>query len=97
MILKKTYKDKTEEEEELCDKKNAHAVPLASARQRPENQKENPAGHSAERTVEGQEGPTRPGFTVHSPRAEGLGQVKVSSTLHLVPCAQKRQKPVKPV
>ena len=27
--------------------KNAHAVPLASARQRPENQKENQAGHSS--------------------------------------------------
>ena len=33
--------------------KNAHAVPLASARQHPENQKENQAGHSPERTVEG--------------------------------------------
>ena len=33
--------------------KNAHAVPLASARQHPENQKENQAGHSSERTVEG--------------------------------------------
>ena len=32
----------------------AHAVPLASARQHPENQKENQAGHSSERTVEGQ-------------------------------------------
>ena len=39
-------------------KKNAHAVPLASARQHPENQKENQvenqAGPSAERTMEGQ-------------------------------------------
>ena len=34
--------------------KPAHAVPLASARQHPENQKENQAGHSPERTVEGQ-------------------------------------------
>ena len=30
--------------------KNAHAVPLASARQRPENQKENQAGHSSEQS-----------------------------------------------
>jgi len=29
-------------------------VPLASARQHPENQKENQAGHSSERAVEGQ-------------------------------------------
>ena len=28
-------------------------MPLASARQHPENQKENQAGHSSERTVEG--------------------------------------------
>ena len=34
--------------------KLAHAVPLASARQRPENQKENQAGYSSERAVEGQ-------------------------------------------
>ena len=34
-------------------KKNAHAVPLASARQHPENQNENQAGHSPERAVEG--------------------------------------------
>ena len=34
-------------------KKNAHAVPLASARQHPENQNENQAGHSSERAVEG--------------------------------------------
>ena len=34
--------------------KPAHAVPLASARQRPENQKENQAGYSSERAVEGQ-------------------------------------------
>ena len=40
------------EEEELRIK-NAHAVPLASARQHPEIQKENQAGHSSERTVEG--------------------------------------------
>ena len=32
----------------------AHAVPLASARQHPENQKKNQAGNSPERTVEGQ-------------------------------------------
>ena len=31
----------------------AHAVPLASARQHPENQKENQAGHSSECAVEG--------------------------------------------
>ena len=47
-------------------------MPLASARQHPENQKENQAGHSSERAVEGQEmnkGPAtlqqcakRPGF-----------------------------------
>ena len=37
--------------------KNAHAVPLASARQHPENQKENQVGHSSERTVEGQTNP----------------------------------------
>ena len=30
-------------------------MPLASARQHPENQKESQAGHSSERTVEGQE------------------------------------------
>ena len=34
--------------------KNAHAVPLASACQHPENHKENQAGHSPERAVEGQ-------------------------------------------
>ena len=33
--------------------KNAHAVPLASAREHPENQKENQASHSPERAVEG--------------------------------------------
>ena len=33
---------------------DVHAVPLASARQHPENQKKNQAGHSPERTVEGQ-------------------------------------------
>ena len=33
--------------------KPARAVPLASARQHPENKKENQAGHSSERTVEG--------------------------------------------
>ena len=37
--------------------KPAHAVPLASARQHPENQKENQAGHSSERAVEGQSKP----------------------------------------
>ena len=31
-------------------------MPLASARQHPENQKENQAGHSPERAVEGQSG-----------------------------------------
>ena len=47
-----------EEEEELYDfKKNVHAVPLASARQRPQNQKENQAGQSSERTVQGQKKP----------------------------------------
>ena len=33
-----------------------HAVPLASARRRPETPKENQAGHSLERAVEGQGG-----------------------------------------
>ena len=33
--------------------KPAHAVPLASARQHPENQKGNQAGRSPERAVEG--------------------------------------------
>ena len=33
--------------------KPAHAVPLASARQHPENRKENQTGHSSERAVEG--------------------------------------------
>ena len=37
----------------ITQQKPAHAVPLASARQHPENQKENQAGHSSERTVEG--------------------------------------------
>jgi hypothetical protein len=36
--------------------KPVHAVPLASARQHPENQKENQAGHSPERAVEGHAG-----------------------------------------
>ena len=39
--------------DELHDKP-AHAVPLASAHQHPENQKEHQAGHSPERAVEGQ-------------------------------------------
>jgi hypothetical protein len=38
----------------LRTQKNAHVVPFASARQHPENQKENQAGHSPERAVEGQ-------------------------------------------
>ena len=38
--------------------KPAHAVPLASARQRPENKKGNRAGHLPERAVEGQLRPT---------------------------------------
>ena len=51
-------------------------MPLASARQHPENQKENQAGHSSERTVEGQRGGgDRP--WVHSPRAEGPGLIRV--------------------
>ena len=48
--------------------KNTHAVPLASARQQSENQKENWAGHSSERAVEGQGregGYTHPGPWVH--------------------------------
>ena len=57
------------EEGELHGKKNAHAVPLASARQHPENQKENQAGHSPERAVEGQGGGGGGGGSpwVHSP------------------------------
>ena len=43
-----------QEEEEELHNKPAYAVPLASARQHPENQKENQAGHSSERTVKGQ-------------------------------------------
>ena len=43
-------------------------MPLASARQHPENQKENQAGHSSERTVEGQGRGDRP--WVHSPKAK---------------------------
>ena len=39
-----------------CTIKPAHAVPLANARQHPENPKENQAGHSPERTVEGHGG-----------------------------------------
>ena len=42
-----------DDDDELHNKP-AHAVPLASARQRPENQKENQVGHSPERAVEGQ-------------------------------------------
>ena len=34
----------------------AHAAPLASARQHQETQKENQAGHSSERAVEGHQG-----------------------------------------
>ena len=41
-ILKKKKKKKN------CTIKPAHAVPLASARQHPETQKENQAGHSPE-------------------------------------------------
>ena len=64
------------EKEELNNKKSARAFPLASARQHPENQKENQAGHSSERTVEGRRRGDRP--WVHSTRAEGPGLVKVS-------------------
>ena len=42
--------------EEEIRNKPAHAVPLASARQQPENQKENQPGHSSERAVEGEGG-----------------------------------------
>ena len=41
------------DDDELHYLRPAHAVPLASAHQRPENQKENQAGHSSERAVEG--------------------------------------------
>ena len=52
-------------------RKPAHPVPLASARQHPENQKENQAGHSPERAVEGQ-GRGGGGLPwVYRPRAEG--------------------------
>ena len=40
-------------------------MPLASARQHPENQKENQAGHSSERTVEGQSGGPIAGIPIH--------------------------------
>ena len=40
-------------------------MPLASARQHPENQKENQAGHSSERTVEGHGG-GRPALGSHA-------------------------------
>ena len=56
----------------LHNKKTAHAVPLASARQHPENQKENQAGHSPERTVEGRRGgATGLGFTARGLRGQG--------------------------
>ena len=42
------------DEEEEFHNKPADAVPLASARQHPENQEENQAGHSPERAVEDQ-------------------------------------------
>ena len=45
------------DDDDALHEKNAHAVPLASARQHPENQKENQAGHSPERAVEGQPPP----------------------------------------
>ena len=48
VLLAGVYSD-----EELYDKP-AHAVPLASARQRPATQKKNQADHSSERAVEGQ-------------------------------------------
>jgi hypothetical protein len=42
---------------DLSNKKDARAVSLASARQGPETQKENQAGHSSERLVEGHVNP----------------------------------------
>ena len=44
------------DDDELYNNKPARAVPLASARQHPETQKENQAGHSSERVVGGQGG-----------------------------------------
>ena len=46
-MMKKKNKNKN-----CTIKTRPRRVPLASARQRPENQKENQAGHSSERTVE---------------------------------------------
>ena len=81
-----------EEEEEEFRNKNPptpclwqeapHEAPASctASTQKTENQKENQAGHSPERTAEGQGGATGPGFTVHSPRAEGPGLVKVGDT-----------------
>ena len=57
-----------------CTIKTAHAVPLASARQHTEDQKENQAGHSPERTVEGhgvQAMGVDPPSWVHSSQPEG--------------------------
>jgi len=60
---------------ELRNKKNAHVVPLASARQHPENQKENQAGHSTERArwraKDAKEG--SPGTVVASPPIKNSG------------------------
>ena len=50
-------------------------MPLASARQHPENQKENQAGHSSERAVEGLGGRLALGSR---PKGRGARPVKVS-------------------
>ena len=53
-------------------------MPLASARQHPENQKENQAGHSPERTVEGQGGKEgRPALDSQDPQPEGQGMNEI--------------------
>ena len=48
-----TTEDDTRDDDELHNKPAHAAVPLASAHQHPGNQKENQAGHSSERAVEG--------------------------------------------
>ena len=45
-----------DDDDDELHNKFPHAVPLASARQHPENRKKNQAGHSSERAVEGQGG-----------------------------------------
>ena len=66
----------THNDDELHYLRFAHAVPLASARQRPENQKENQAGHSSERAVEGLGGRLALGS---QPKGRGARPVRVMS------------------